>query len=97
MSKQIDRILEAYTAHKNEKYINSEIHWVGNIAKIKIFSNTIALFLPDGGKIFSNCGYNTSITHRRLSELGCNYKKVKNVDLDYLCNILSSKYETCKS
>lgn len=55
MSAQIDKILNAYKAHKNLKYCNSEIVFDGNIGKIKIFGNTIALFFPDGGKIFSNC------------------------------------------
>lgn len=92
MSAQIDKILNAYKAHKNLKYCNSEIVFDGNIAKIKIFGNTIALFFPDGGKIFSNCGYETVTTHRRLGELGCDYHKVKNIDLDNLCNKLSIFY-----
>lgn len=94
MSAQIDKILEAYKNHKNLKYCNSEIVFEGNIAKIKIFSNTIALFFPDGGKIFSNCGWDSVTTKKRLAELGCDYNNVKNVDLDKLCNNIYRTYAT---
>lgn len=93
MSAQIDKILNAYKAHKNLKYCNSEIVFNGNIAKIKIFGNTIALFFPDGGKMFSNCGYGDyQTTKRRLGELGCDYHNTRNIDLDSLCNKLSIFY-----
>lgn len=92
MSAQIDKIIDAYKAHKNLKYCNSEIIFYGNIAKIKLFGNTIALFFPDGGKTFSNCGYETVTTHKRLAELGCDYHKAKNIDLDDICNKLYRHY-----
>ena len=93
MSAQIDKILEAYKNHKNLKYINTEIRFEGNIAKIKIFGNTIALFFPDGGKMFSNCGYGKyPTTSRRLKELGCDYHNAKNIDLDDICNKLYRHY-----
>ena len=93
MSVQIDKILEAYKNHKNLKYVNTEIRFEGNIAKIKIFGNTIALFFPDGSKMFSNCGYGEyATTKRRLGELGCDYHNAKNIDLDDICNKLYRHY-----
>ena len=93
MSAQIDKIIDAYKAHKNLKYCNSEIVFNGNIAKIKLFGNTIALFFPDGGKMFSNCGYGyRQTTKRRLGELGCDYHNAKNIDLDDICNKLYKYY-----